>query len=521
MLITVPQLRSAHERLSRKHWSEFAIFLLVFWQISSSSQVSASGAKEMSIFSKSVILFIHGYGGNENTWTNKESRNNWKHLIEEDPEYINSNFSVDEFLYESCTDTEFSIETIAHDKLIPHITSIPRNIDNIFIIAHSMGGLIALSALSSIQQTDVSSFNKVKVLFLCAVPFSGVDNALLNVIAKLFCPQSKNRDELFRKESIYLERLNNEWKDIYNKQTAGRPRIYCLYETIPEPLIGIVVDKTRLFPGFPFLTDRTHRNIVKPRDANDIIYRYVKNTMLELVKNVPTSGSPLILIKNSFQTTIDGFNFYGESLNGPLVKAIDSPETKVSSVKAVTIKSLDSELIVLENSPNSSVTKVDYFQSAQYKQYISAEIEKGVHLQNAKKYDDAIAVFKNLLNHLSGDSDNDTVIGRINYWLGACYLSLAKGNIEVISNLRAAIQSLKFALNRIAFESDPQTHGNTNYGLGLCNELLFTHEKLTVYQIEALANYEDSLNYYTIDKSPEEHKRIVGQINAIKKLSLK
>lgn len=223
-----------------------------------------------------LILFVHGLGGS------KESFGDFGTLIKED-EYLSS-MEVAFFDYET------SLFYIPFLTKLPKIQSFSKDLEGtvkdtfseyneIIIVCHSMGGLIAKRYLLDIID-DIKSFkNKISKVVLYATPNFGSDLA--------FGPYSKHHPQIaqLRKDSDFLESLN---KDFNSSDIKSYINFYYIIGGLDR-----VVDRVSasgLWDGnYDEISNKTHmgsNGIAKPKDCNDRTFTALK-TIIKEKKDLP------------------------------------------------------------------------------------------------------------------------------------------------------------------------------------------------------------------------------------------
>ncbi|MEK3800608.1 hypothetical protein MHI18_20625 [Peribacillus sp. FSL H8-0477] len=240
---------------------------------------------------KNIILFIHGFTGGEETWkaTNTIS---FPEMLSNDEE-ITANFDValinylTELIYwnsptivinsilrsikRSSKVTNKNVGILDLSLLLKTIINNHcTNYENIIIIAHSMGGVIAKSYILD----DLTSNNpKVKLFLSLAVPHGGVEWA--NLGKWLF----KNNKQIIdlATASPDLSKINNRWV----KEFKGHPHTVYFYGqndrvVSKESAIGIQSEEQEV----EYSSD-DHFSITKPLSEDSLIYTAVRNNLIE------------------------------------------------------------------------------------------------------------------------------------------------------------------------------------------------------------------------------------------------
>ncbi len=238
---------------------------------------------------KKLILFIHGIGGSRETW------GEFPNLIWADEEIVKDDFEFVSYEYStSLIDQKATLSligTIGSFLMIPYASAVASGVstvlndlpninelailldsrieithsqyEDIYIIAHSMGGLIAQKYIVDILNHEKSL--KVKKLMLYDVPNHGSSIARISAIYK-----HKQGAQLDR-NSEFITELNRraEFKKI--DQRIDTKYVVCLN--------GSVVDTNSATSGFKdaLRLERTHKEIVKPKSSEDEVYMVWKN----------------------------------------------------------------------------------------------------------------------------------------------------------------------------------------------------------------------------------------------------
>ena len=229
---------------------------------------------------KKLILFIHGLGGSRDTWGKFED------IIKEDRSF-DKNYHVEFYEYDTALfhtkgllsllgkiGKVFSIFEPTLSKiqdisrlLESKIESQYRDYNDIYLVAHSMGGLVSLKYI--VDKMDKHSQTKIKKLLLYDVPNQG------SHLAKVSSFYNHSQLIQLDKYSDFLDDLNHRkaYKDI--------EKILKLKCLICQD--NIVVDKNSAQAHYRNVLelDRTHTEIVKPIDKEDEVYLHFKNFIIE------------------------------------------------------------------------------------------------------------------------------------------------------------------------------------------------------------------------------------------------
>jgi len=232
-----------------------------------------------------LVIFIHGLCGDATTtWTNKTNTTNFvfpeelarDFAKEKQPAYIVS------FNYVSRLQGGPSVLSIA-DHLEFEIGELLKKhpYRTLRIVAHSMGGLVAREYLLR-RQLRAHPELRVTNIVLLATPNNGTELAEFGRLI------SRNRqiEELrhIDKGNTYLESLNKDWNREF--KGGGHPRHVLLYAGYEELATSVIGKPVKMSSAIAYADEsmgfqQNHIGIAKPKDANDVIYRWVKAKLEE------------------------------------------------------------------------------------------------------------------------------------------------------------------------------------------------------------------------------------------------
>ena len=243
---------------------------------------------------RDLILFVHGFTGDvESTWKNKNG-NCFPEILLENP-YIKDNFDVASYSYYSTLLGLFAVkstfrkvknlifnrtEANARNLDIEELASNLRNhirftlgqYDNIYVIAHSMGGLVTKSLIVGDLIKD--GITKVKLFLSLAVPHQGAE---LSVIGSVISSnlQIKNLNPV--KE--FLITLNQQWIDLEKPTTKY---FYGSYDNIVSKHSAVALDK---YKKDVVSVKEDHNTISKPTDGQSILVTSTVEFLTDAHKN--------------------------------------------------------------------------------------------------------------------------------------------------------------------------------------------------------------------------------------------
>jgi len=258
-----------------------------------------------------LILFIHGLGGSKKTW------GDFPTLINLDSKIDKKIFDIAIYEYPTSLIRPRSIlnyfgylgkivSFFFPQKKLPTISQIAKGLreeinnrynfyDEIYLITHSMGGLVAKKYLYDEIEIYKNQDLKIKKLLLYAVPNLGSNWAEL---AKLYNHEqilqlSKSSDFLdFFNTQLSKTKLNNYLKIKY---VIGTDDKIVDIQSAQESFGNL--DTTRIFNG--------HLDIVKPKSLDDLNYIIFKNFILDndnfieyVLKKLYSSGLVVLFSQN-------------------------------------------------------------------------------------------------------------------------------------------------------------------------------------------------------------------------------
>lgn len=241
---------------------------------------------------KNLILFIHGFTGNaEKTWVNKNGNSFASLLLEDDT--IKENFDIASYSYfttllnlfadskEKLRRIKAFIRKVTHKKernldidelsnnLSTHIRFTLKQYDNIYIVAHSMGGLITKNYINN--DIGKNGSTKVKLFVSLAVPHQGAE---LAVFGKLI---SSNLQILnLNPVQKFIISLNQDWVNLDEKPTTKY--LYGTYDDIVSKYSAVAIDKIE--KDIVSVPD-DHNSISKPEKSSSIVCNIVKSFILD------------------------------------------------------------------------------------------------------------------------------------------------------------------------------------------------------------------------------------------------
>ncbi|MBU1391717.1 MAG: alpha/beta hydrolase [Gammaproteobacteria bacterium] len=243
-----------------------------------------------------LIVFIHGLKGGVETWS-YDDNTSFPNLFKSQTDFI-SDFDIACFDYfTTFTETYGKAKGILR-KLFTSFNTKEKNLpidelsellkteidltdyQNIILIAHSMGGLVAKSCI--LKQLEEKHVSNIRGLISLAVPHSG---ALIANIGGLVSNNVQLQD--LSVLSPILDKLNRDW--IHTANTPCATYIYASHDDFVKKESALAVDALK---NNIMAINADHSSICKPRDVNESSFRAVKKH-IEKIKSDFTNQVPL------------------------------------------------------------------------------------------------------------------------------------------------------------------------------------------------------------------------------------
>jgi pimeloyl-ACP methyl ester carboxylesterase len=246
-----------------------------------------------------VIVFIHGLGGNaRQTWTNPSGAF-WPDLVYGDPTFAQSDVLVVD--YETTIRGEQTTAAVALsvDGFLRRQSV--WTYQNIVLVAHSLGGIIARQIIVN----NPAHAGKVKLMYLLAAPMGG--SMLATYATNLGLAGAIVRDLRSIEEGSFLANLINQWNSSIGHGTiptycavegrdmsaSGSPRSVSMSDSTassPSPRTRSVAPPTRVvdYASSALLCNRKivshnahdHESIAKPSSTEDGVHIEFRNAFL-------------------------------------------------------------------------------------------------------------------------------------------------------------------------------------------------------------------------------------------------
>jgi hypothetical protein len=223
---------------------------------------------------KEAIVFVHGVTGDAvETWTNQETKAYWPALLRRDKRFENANVWVFSFSSPKIAAAQ-NIEELAI-KLGDELRSegVLKAHDRVYIICHSLGGLIVREALARI----LPPAEKVPLVYFFGTPSAGAE--LAGVAAAISSnPQFANMRPFTRESDVAS--FARKWLSTAENSAARYPQkiwSFCAYEIeglVAGKIIVGSLSASYLCSTAPRGALANHVTMVKPANEQAEPYRY-------------------------------------------------------------------------------------------------------------------------------------------------------------------------------------------------------------------------------------------------------
>ncbi|EMA2446695.1 hypothetical protein U2G60_001928 [Vibrio fluvialis] len=245
---------------------------------------------------RNLVLFVHGFTGDgKKTWTNANNTSFPQLLLNDST--ISENFDVASYNYFSellnlfadakekarwlrdllWKKTHKKERNLNIDELSNNLSSHMRfsleQYDNIYVIAHSMGGLITKNLIKN--ELNLNGNTKIKLFISLAVPHQGASMSVLgSIISSNLQISNLNPVEQF------INDLNQSW--VYLDSKPVTKYFYGSYDNVVTKHSAVAIEKFKK-DIIPVAED--HTTICKPENEKSIVYISVTKLIKEQFKN--------------------------------------------------------------------------------------------------------------------------------------------------------------------------------------------------------------------------------------------
>ena len=177
-----------------------------------------------------LVIFIHGiFGDGIGTWTHS-SGVSWLSLLVQDSRF--KEYGIYLVTYPTPkVERASGIEEIANGVLLElEDQRIFERYNEIYLIGHSMGGLIAKRILVDLNRvTQIDKLRRVKAVFYISTPAQG---APLAEVGSWLSKNPQLKDMIPADLNSFLQVIENMWQNLMRDRPRGTgdfPRAYCAY----------------------------------------------------------------------------------------------------------------------------------------------------------------------------------------------------------------------------------------------------------------------------------------------------
>lgn len=246
---------------------------------------------------KNIIIFIHGFTGDQETWKHSNG-NEFAQMLSEEKN-ISDNCDIAYFNYYTeliDVNKTKSMGGLLFSKIFGKTINVKKNIgvkqlsdflkssievycssyENIILIAHSMGGLVSKSYILNDLEEQLKT--KVKLFLSLAVPHNGSNWALIGNALLKKNPQILDLTPL----SGFLTTINNNW--VQQKDKVPRTiYFYGQFDNVVDEASAIAYQVKK---QHKIACNNDHFSISKPDSTSSIVYCGVKQKLEEFLKEI-------------------------------------------------------------------------------------------------------------------------------------------------------------------------------------------------------------------------------------------
>jgi len=228
--------------------------------------------------SKKLIIFVHGvFGSGATTWRDPNSRVSWPEMVSLDDRFLDHDIYLINYKSPYLGGAPNIHETggIELERMLSR--KVFQNYQEIYFIAHSMGGLVVKSMLTRLNHgegDDVIRLRRVKGVMFLGTPAQGAN--LAEFWSKISMnPQIENMERA--QFNAYLQSLEDQWIQLIEDRDAARgafPKVYCAYETEKTFFSRVVARElaaSRCDGGIKPMPLK-HENLATPKSKDDDPY---------------------------------------------------------------------------------------------------------------------------------------------------------------------------------------------------------------------------------------------------------
>ncbi|WP_256818760.1 ABC-three component system protein [Pseudomonas putida] len=237
---------------------------------------------------KNAVIFVHGLKGGQETWSYDETTS-FPSLLASDPK-LEGRFDVGCFNYFTTFTNTYGVNKSIFQRLFRSRKSVRKNLpiteiaqllrtefavhlgeyEQVFIIAHSMGGLVSKACI--LEQLGENQSTPVKGFISLAVPHTG---AKIASMASFLSSNVQLEDLSVLSDAVY--QLSSDW---VNSVTPPPPTryIYGAHDLFVDKKSALAIEALKKDSK---AVDEDHIGISKPKSHTETVYMLVAQSILE------------------------------------------------------------------------------------------------------------------------------------------------------------------------------------------------------------------------------------------------
>ena len=216
-----------------------------------------------------LIVFVHGIGGDASTF------GDWPNQLRADTNFVDigpalSSYAVAQITYQSSGGSTYTGQELATQIADVLRTKVLANYRHIFIITHSLGGILIKKALIDLARPEANQtvqLHNLKAVLFFGTPSDGADlSSAAQLLAQAGLVFGNVAADLANiSQNSWLQSIEADWKVLVEARNAADFRVYCAYERLPYKRL-LIVPQERVdrrcdkVDGF----NEDHRSLVKP-----------------------------------------------------------------------------------------------------------------------------------------------------------------------------------------------------------------------------------------------------------------
>ena len=245
---------------------------------------------------RAAVVFIHGYTGARETWTNGQAY--WPALLASDSD-LKDRLDIYSVVYDSLLFSGPPIrEVVADLEKELDALMVQKRYAKVIFICHSLGGIVARQYLLHVNSRyGHTALGRFRLVITLGTPMQG---SSLSRLARWASSNEQLRVLGPIRTNDYLQLVIDTVRDFAAKHEAmGCPslKVFAAYEELGVTPVGIVVDRQSAtldaseIKGF----NRDHISLPKPVGTNDEVYAWAKRSMVDCLDGLaacPAAACP-------------------------------------------------------------------------------------------------------------------------------------------------------------------------------------------------------------------------------------